>query len=127
LDYRIWNFDDDDIAEGFTIDSNGVVESVVAFLENFTSLRQVSYHVAECVQLARTVLPTDVADFLDILIKGDNTEDTLRILSSILLSSSDTTDETVHLLAILMQMTLTRIALFRLIQLCTPESIFTNR
>jgi hypothetical protein len=128
LDYRIWNFDDDDIAEGLKIDSNGVFESVVAFLENFTSLRQVSYHVAECVQLARTVLPTDIADFLDILIKGDNTEETVRIaLSSILLSSSDTTNKTAHLLSILMQMSLTRIALFRLIQLCTPESIFTNR
>jgi hypothetical protein len=131
LDYRIWNFDDDDSAEGCKIDSNGVVESVVAFLENFTSLRQISYHVSECVQLARIVLPTYFVEFLDLLMQGENSQDYGEALQSsfgsIFSPNMDTTNKMVKLLSILMQMSLTRIALFRLIQLCTPESIFTNR
>ena len=104
-----------------------ITSALVAFLEQFTSLRNTSDHIDSVVKVAKDAVAVDLAESLTHLLRKETSEHTLQeCIRSILLSSADENQIT-ELFCTLAQMVITRIAAFRLLQVATPEAIFKNR
>lgn len=108
--------------------STGFKAMVTMLLQKFTSLRDFEHHVDACIQLAQIVFPADTVSTLKVLLlEGYNAAAVFKFFSTN--DSTSEFDDNPPLYAIcgIMQMILTRIAIFRIAQLCTPEAIFINR
>lgn len=127
LDKRLWTSKHDVSITSFLGTSNLLSEALAEFLEHFTSVQDISAHVGNCISAATNVMAVGVAEHLKVLARVEAGDDELqKCIRLILLNRSDENQITA-LFATLAQMVLTRSAAFRLIQLATPESIFSNR
>ena len=115
------------IEEDFGDMSNDFRTCVTMLLEKFTSLRDVTSHVDTCIQLAQRVFPFEFISSFENLVRKDNSPRALISLFSMNASTSDDNKVVRYIVSGIMQMILTRIAVFRIIQLCTPEAVFMNR
>lgn len=127
LDRRIWEEEQGEKVETFSSDSNMFVDVLCDFLEQFTSLRNVSGHTHRAILVAQDVLPVDVADALERLVSKETSSSSLQDSLRSLVAGPAVARPLTSILSTLIQMVLTRAVTFRLIQLATPESIFLNR
>jgi hypothetical protein len=127
LDRRIWSGGEENALSTFTGGSTMFSNALTEFLEHITSLRGISTHVDHAVRLAQETLAIDLADYLKLFAHRQTEGGVLQESLRSILSSKADDNQITAILATLAQMVLTRIASCRLIQLATPESIFTNR
>jgi hypothetical protein len=127
LDKRIWSGGEENALSTFAGGSTMFSSALTEFLEHNTSLRGISAHVDHAVRLAQETLAIDLADYLKLFAHRETEGDVLQESLRSILSSERDDNQVTTILATLIQMVLTRIASCRLIQLATPESIFTNR
>ena len=96
-------------------------------LEKFTSLRGLQCHVDACIQLALKIFPDRISSKLENLLRCNDNSSEEQTIGTNASASTDDDNEIVNIVCWVMQMVLTRIAAFRIVQLCTPEFIFINR
>lgn len=121
-----WNCTDL-LEDGLADLSLGINACVTRQLEKFTFLRGVQCHVDACIQLALKIFPVRISSKLENLLRCNDNSSKEQIIGTNASASTDDDNEIVHIVCWVMQMVLTRIAAFRIVQLCTPESIFINR
>jgi hypothetical protein len=126
LDGRLWDSGIFNLSD-FSKTSDRFVDMIASFLQQFTSLPDISGHLDYALNMAQRTMSVDSAGMLKGLMNKESNPRALQeSLRSILAGGSEKTDIT-NLAETLIQMVVTRAASFRLIQLATPEAIFANR
>lgn len=126
LDQRIWMAGNVDPSE-VTVTSNMFPEALAAFLQQFTSICDVSTHIEYSLLMAQRVLNVDAANALKALTQKESKRCVLQDSLRSILSGSPDGAQVAELFVVVIQMIFARSAAVRLIQMATPESIFTNR
>jgi hypothetical protein len=125
IDARLWNsLQSKPIFETY---SNSLLLMCTDFLRQFTSSRDIRRHLEFCVQLCGDILPENLASQLTTIQLESEMNSCLKQAFQSILDQSTVETQLPLLLVTIVQMTLTRVAAFRLIQVATPESIFINR
>ena len=101
--------------------------TLTMLLEKFTSVSGLASHVDVCTQLARKVFPLEIVSSLENLLGKRSSPRSLIKLFGTNASLSDESRTILFTISGIMQMVLTPIAIFRIVQLCTPEVVFMNR
>lgn len=126
LDDQMWSFDGETSLSEMSITSLGFRNQLSEFLNQATSM-DVSNNLDDCIEMAKHAIGEDSAALLERLTSADAKDAGMQSLARSLLTGADDNCELRQLCLTLIQMTLTRAAVFRLVQLATPESIFANR
>jgi len=127
LDKRIW--DSEQLSTGDAVASTaGKLETVLCdFFEQFTSLRNTPQHIRGAITMAEDVLPVDFAEGLTELLSKETNGHSFQVSLQSIISGAPDERSITKIFSVLLQMVVTRVATFRLIQLATPELIFSNR
>jgi hypothetical protein len=127
LDGRIWDSARGDELEPFRETPYLFQAALVHFMENFTSLPESAFLIEQTINTALCSFGTRSGGLLERLLQEEPKEcSMLECSKSILLARNDGPGLS-KLFALMIQMAMTRAACFRMIQLATPESVFTNR
>jgi ATPase family associated with various cellular activities (AAA) len=127
VDGRIWDSARGDELEPFRETPNLFQAALVHFMENFTSLPESAFLIEQTINTALCSFGTRSGGLLERLLQEEPKEcSMLECSKSILLARNDGPGLSKHF-ALMIQMAMTRAACFRMIQLATPESVFTNR
>jgi hypothetical protein len=93
-----------------------------------TAQHDITEHVKSVIELASNVLPADLSSLLRELTERQAIEaDFIQKCLGSLLTGAQDESQMGKLLAMLFQMVTTRIAAFRLMQIATPEAVFSRR
>ena len=106
-------------------EASGLSGYIVDFLRTISSLRPEMDDVRPVLEAARKYLPVDDAEALNKMVeKNMNVRDSL---SSLLSSTNDEATQAARICRILVQMLVTKLAVRRVLQMATPESVFAAR
>ena len=106
----------------------GIKSTIIVLLEKLTSLRDLENHVDVCIQLAQSVFPVDIVSALENVFHEYNDNGAMIAFFSTNDSTSKFEDNALFIAVYgILQMIITRVAIFRVVQLCSPEAIFINR
>ena len=128
IDGQIWARRHDS-PEVFSSTATRIDAILVDFLSQYTDLPDASDHALNAIRSAREVLPADneISVGAHKLVSGEiSNADVVTCLQS-MTQPKHAISSLSNLLRALLQMAVTRATTFRLIQVATPEAIFSNR